>query len=292
VQVDAERNIFVHVVSMSDGKPFGWTRASNLKGQFTNETTGSSPAEWVLFPQGKNMTVVDAAAAIRSGPPGFSSLGTTISRGMFVLVTDSAQTPAASFVKVSRGVLESETPVAQEELGWTSLINLAEGWSDEYKAEKFANHEGPNAAWRAGVFIGQKVLVDIVGTGGQLEQVTLPGLEAYLKLKETVELAENITLSIESGFRSFPRQAELRRLFEAHKGNLAAKPGFSNHQHGQAFDLNTTGKLFDKDPIYRALKKHGPPLGFIRTVSGEPWHWEFRPADAAQHGFKMPGVNP
>lgn len=292
VQVDNARNVFVFVERTADGHVFGWTKASNLKGQFTNETLGSSPKTWVLFPSGKNMTVVDNLALVRSGPPNFTSTGQAIPRGTFVLVSESSTIQRGTFLRINRARLEGDQAVAQDEIGWTSLLNLADGWSNEYSGGDFANHEGPNAAWRSGEFIGQKILVDIVGTGGQLENVTLSGLEAYMKLRNAVAERENIELSIESGFRSFPRQKRLRELFEAGQGNLAAKAGFSNHQHGQAFDLNTSDKLFDRDPIYRALKAHGPGLGFIRTVSGEPWHWEFRPQDAAQQGFKMPGVDP
>lgn len=298
VRTDSDRNVFVFAerANVSPAQPFGWTRATNLRGQFVNETTGSSPGEWVLFPQGNNLTVVDAQAVIRQGPPGFQSLGTLIPRGTFVVVTEKKTTNAGSFSKLSNGSLAGGQIAIGAEIGWTKDLNLADGWSEEYQQASFANQKGPNAAWRSGSFIGQKVLVNIVGSGGQSEDVTLPGLEVYLRLKEALATNDNITLAIESSFRSFPRQEVLFDLFQHHGGNTAAEPGKSNHQHGQAFDLNTSDKIFDgsnpSDPVYRALKKNGPALGFIRTVSDEPWHWEFRPADAAAHGFKMPGVNP
>jgi hypothetical protein len=103
-------------------------------------------------------------------------------------------------------------------------VNLADGWSDEYQQPGFANPEGPNAAWRSGSFIGQRVLVNIVGSGGQLENVTLANFEPYTRLKDALAANENITLGIESGFRSFPRQTVLFDLFQHHNGNLAAEP--------------------------------------------------------------------
>ena len=91
---------------------------------------------------------------------------------------------------------------------------------------------------------------------------------------------------------AYQRQAQLYAAYQQGHGNLAAKPGNSNHQHGQAFDLNTHG--FDGDPIYDWLAKNGPKFGFVRTVNKEHWHWEYRPADAAtlaaQGGFKLSNV--
>jgi LAS superfamily LD-carboxypeptidase LdcB len=67
---------------------------------------------------------------------------------------------------------------------------------------------------------------------------------SYLKLKDDAE-QENIQLSINSAFRTFQRQVELRRLFEAGK-------------------------------IYEWLKNNAPRHSFVRTVPDESWHWEYR----------------
>jgi LAS superfamily LD-carboxypeptidase LdcB len=100
-----------------------------------------------------------------------------------------------------------------------------------------------------------------------------------------------VNILINSAFRTFQRQAELFDLMH-HGGNTAAPPGSSNHQHGQAFDLNTGHNVFNgSDKVYEWLRKNGPKHGFIRTVNNESWHWEYRPRDAAQMGpgkFKLP----
>ena len=59
-------------------------------------------------------------------------------------------------------------------------------------------------------------------------------------------------------------------MWRAKEGNLAAKPGFSNHQSGSALDIALV-----YDGAYAWLKKHAQRFGFRRTVPGEPWHWEF-----------------
>ena len=185
--------------------------------------------------------------------------------------------------------------VVGDELGWTRAGNLRDGCSDIYFSNDWANEKGPNACWEHGKFIGQKLLVNIVGFGAELEQVTFDSLEPYLALKNAAADEANLQISINSAFRTFQRQAELFALFKAHKGNKAAPAGGSNHQHGQAFDLNTGHNVFNgSDKIYEWLKKNAPKHGFVRAVSNESWHWEYRPAQAAQltpGHFMLPGIN-
>jgi LAS superfamily LD-carboxypeptidase LdcB len=74
--------------------------------------------------------------------------------------------------------------------------------------------------------------------------------------------------------------------------NLAAKPGNSNHQNGIAIDIAVAGA--DGNEVYEWLKLNAPRFGFVRTVSGEPWHWEHDPIraqQAVQNGtYKIPSV--
>ena len=133
-----------------------------------------------------------------------------------------------------------------EEIGWTLASNLKEGCCEFYFSDEWTNKQGPNACWRRGEYIGPKLLVNIVGFGAEMEQITLDSLDAYMKLKDAAE-QDNIQLSINSAFRTYQRQAELRRLFEAGRGNLAAPPGRSNHQHGQAL-ISTLGTTCLTEP--------------------------------------------
>ena len=292
VKADSGRHTFVFAVAANDDRQFGWTSAMNLEGGFKNETAGLAPGKWDLEPLGNNMTCVDANALIREGAPGFASRGTTIPVRSFVAVTETSDD--GKFVRVSRiRIVQGQMQVG-DELGWTRASNLMGGCSDLYFSDEWADKKGPYACWRRGEYLGPKLLVNIVGFGGEMEQITLDSLDPYLKLKDAAE-QENIQISINSAFRTFQRQADLRRLFEAGQGNLAAKPGHSNHQHGQAFDLNTRHNVFDgSDKIYEWLKNNAPKHGFVRTVSNESWHWEFRPAEAALLAaagkFRLDGV--
>lgn len=292
VKADSGRHTFVFARPADDPTAaFGWTSAANLVGSFANETAGLAPSKWSLEPQGTNKTCVDAKAFIREGPPGFASRGTTIPQKSFVVVTDSS----GDNVKVNKLEIVGGQMVPGEEIGWTRASNLRDGCSDGFFTSEWSDQKGPNACWDKGSYIGAKVLVNIIGFGGEMEQVTIDSLDAYMKMKDAAEDQDNITISINSAFRTFERQADLFRRFKAGTGNKAAPPGASNHQHGQAFDLNTRHNVFNgTDKVYEWLKRNAPRHGFVRTVSNESWHWEYRPKDAARLApgqFMLPGIS-
>ena len=294
VKTDANRHVFVFArLSTDASKVFGWTSAMNLTGGFANETTGFAPGDFQVAPDGKSKTCVDAKAIIREGPPGFAPTAKTIAQKSFVVVTDNSNDKQN--VKVSKLNVSDGQAEAGEELGWTRASNLRDGCADFYFSSSWQDQKGPNACWEHGSFIGAKLLVNIVGFGGEMEQVTFDSLEPYLVLSKAALDQNNIALSINSAFRTFQRQAELFALFKAGKGNKAAPAGGSNHQHGQAFDLNTRHNISDgSDKVYEWLKKNGPQHGFVRAVSNETWHWEYRPAEAAKLGageFMLPGIH-
>lgn len=80
---------------------------------------------------------------------------------------------------------------------------------------------------------------------------------------------KGIDLRIRSGFRTFAKQAKLYKKYRRGEGNLAAPPGYSNHESGRALDLNVSGRA------YGWLQEHARTYGFHRTVPGEAWHWEY-----------------
>ena len=283
--------VFIEPTSNNQNLPSGWTKAANLEGRFMNEIISFAPADWDSIPVGNNFTVTDKNSLIREGSPGFASTGKTIPAGTYVVVTDKSKNPDGKYVKISEASISNGKATAGKEIGWTAANNLSEGCGSFFTGNTWLDQKGPNACWQGGNFIGAKVLVNIVGVGAEIEQITLNSLEPYFKLIEKAA-KKNITIAIESGFRTYKHQEQLYDLYIQGNGNLAAKPGKSNHQHGQAFDLNTRG--FDGSPVYDWLKKNGPKLGFIRTVDEEHWHWEYRPSEATAiadaGGFATPNV--
>lgn len=82
-----------------------------------------------------------------------------------------------------------------------------------------------------------------------------------------------VKLRIISGFRTMSQQQYLYACYtncNCNGCNLAAYPGYSNHQSGHAVDLNTS-----EYGVYSWLANHAGAYGFKRTVPSEPWHWEF-----------------
>jgi zinc D-Ala-D-Ala carboxypeptidase len=77
-----------------------------------------------------------------------------------------------------------------------------------------------------------------------------------------------------SGHRSWAEQKYLYRLYRKGLGPRAARPGLSNHQRGTAVDISVRNIT---TLTYEWLAANACRFGFRRTVSSEPWHWEYRP---------------
>ncbi|CAF1190018.1 unnamed protein product [Rotaria sordida] len=104
-----------------------------------------------------------------------------------------------------------------------------------------------------------------------------------------------VRITISSGFRTVARQEYFWNCYQTkacNNGNLAARPGKSNHGRGIALDLNTNcGSQSGAKPncggskVYQWLKNNGHKYGFKRTVRSEPWHWEYVGAGATPSSF-------
>jgi MYXO-CTERM domain-containing protein len=97
---------------------------------------------------------------------------------------------------------------------------------------------------------------------------------AYYVMAQAAE-REGIQLRVVSGFRTYAQQQYLYNCYRncnCNGCNLAARPGYSNHQSGHALDLNTGGW---NTAAYNWLTANGAAYGFRRTVASEHWHWEW-----------------
>jgi len=198
--------------------------------------------------------------------------------------------PIGTNVKITDAkVLKDSVFVRAEGFGWTAANNLKNDFLNETLAtfEPTSNDpKGPNAAWDAGQYLKQLTLIQIVGADNTLKFISNDIVEFYLKLVNDAAAA-GVPLPLKSGFRTYPQQEYLYNGYLRHLPgfNLAAKPGFSNHEDGFAYDFAIAG--YNGNPRYDWLKAHGPAHGFVRTVNREPWHWEYRPQVAATGAFKI-----
>ncbi len=126
------------------------------------------------------------------------------------------------------------------------------------------------ARTEAGFEAGRQFPIVVVTVDGQpAERETA---NAYA-LMQAAALRDGVRLSVVSGFRSMAEQRRLHACFvscNCNNCNLAASPGFSNHQSGSALDLNTAA-----GGVLSWLNRNGSRFGFVRTVPSEEWHWEF-----------------
>jgi hypothetical protein len=201
--------------------------------------------------------------------------------------------PKGTTVRVTDArVFKEMVFVLTEDWGWTIADNLKNQFINETLAvfEPADNDQkGPNAAWDDGHFLKQITLFQILGAEGRFKFISNDIAEHYLKLVNAAAAAD-VPMPLKSGFRSYPEQVYLFEGWSARRPGFAraAEPGRSNHQDGLAYDFAI--KSYEGNPRYDWLKAHAPAHGFVRTVPGEPWHWEYRPEIAATGAYRTKRV--
>lgn len=121
-----------------------------------------------------------------------------------------------------------------------------------------------------GYMQGNPYEITVVTVDGQ--KVEVQSANAYYQMAQAAA-NDGVGIVVVSGFRTNAEQIELYNCYincNCNECNQAAAPGWSNHQSGHAFDLNTAAS-----GVYDWLNAHGGDWGFTETVDGEPWHWEW-----------------
>jgi hypothetical protein len=114
---------------------------------------------------------------------------------------------------------------------------------------------------------GSPYAMKVITVGGK--STAKSTAHAFLKMQQAADAA-GVTLSINSAFRTQAEQQYLYRCYQTrscNNGNLAARPGYSNHQNGRALDLATGNWTW--------VANNAARFGFKKTVPSERWHYEF-----------------
>jgi LAS superfamily LD-carboxypeptidase LdcB len=125
---------------------------------------------------------------------------------------------------------------------------------------------------------GQQVTLTLVAIGGGY-YLSEPAASAFLQM-QAAAAAQGVTLHVNSAWRTNAQQKVFRDAYEAWlaagqpepKVAQAASVGWSNHEVGRATDIETEGGTND---AFAWLNGNAARFRFKRTVSSEPWHWEY-----------------
>lgn len=124
--------------------------------------------------------------------------------------------------------------------------------------------------------------------------------KAFNEMREDAE-EEDISLWIRSSFRSYETQEELYDRYAERDGKdeadrYSARPGYSEHQSGLAFDVNSIDDEFENTPEGKWLAENCWKYGFIirypkdkEEVTGymyEPWHIRYLGKDVAEKVYE------
>ncbi|MBK7858135.1 MAG: D-alanyl-D-alanine carboxypeptidase family protein [Archangiaceae bacterium] len=117
---------------------------------------------------------------------------------------------------------------------------------------------------------GSPFQITVVDADGKPAEV---GTANAYSVMQAAAASQGVALRVVSGFRTMAEQQYLYHCYlsgSCNGGNLAATPGYSNHQSGRALDLNTSSP-----GVAHWLAAHGAAYGFRPTVPGEAWHYEW-----------------
>lgn len=180
-------------------------------------------------------------------------------RAWFLLV-------ALIFALLASSVL-AEVPADVEDL--PLLINHEYGLPEGYKPKKLVN------------LYDHKRSFKLADSDIRVEKHVFEAMNEMFAAAKKDKVSDYI---VTSGYRTKKRQTQ---IYKADKQGVAAKPGFSEHQTGLAFDVVTPGEegKFHKTKQFRWLRDHCAEYGFIlrypegkEDITGivyESWHYRY-----------------
>lgn len=138
-------------------------------------------------------------------------------------------------------------------------------------------------------------------TDGEEYFANSTAVNALIQMFESAKL-EGLEMVVNSAYRSYEEQEETAEFYRKWYGdnyvtNFVAKPGFSEHQTGLAFDIGSTSeKVFADSKEYDWIIKNAYKYGFIHRFSkkgevitgfrNEPWHFRYVGKDIAKYVYE------
>ena len=138
-------------------------------------------------------------------------------------------------------------------------------------------------------------------TDGEEYFANSTAVNALIQMFESAKL-EGLEMVVNSAYRSYEEQEETAEFYRKWYGdnyvtNFVAKPGFSEHQTGLAFDIGSTSeKVFADSKEYDWIMKNAYKYGFIHRFSkkgevitgfrNEPWHFRYVGKDIAKYVYE------
>jgi D-alanyl-D-alanine carboxypeptidase-like protein len=123
--------------------------------------------------------------------------------------------------------------------------------------------------------------------GGRLERATA---KSWLRLRAKIGKETGIWIcptSSRTAYRTYSEQQYFWNLYVSGHGNLAARPGTSNHGWGTTVDVPSTS-------MAAAINRFGASYGWQKRWSDAPsewWHFKYSPGNDRHKGEK-PGGKP
>jgi hypothetical protein len=160
--------------------------------------------------------------------------------------------------------LEAEAVEAGHPDGHDEALNYSADYDPTVEAISCEQSTG------TGYVDGNPFTIELVKVDGK--PVEIATANAFWVMQQKAA-SQGVNIAVVSGFRTMAEQQYLYSCYvncSCNSCNLAAKPGYSNHQSGHALDLNTGAP-----GVLAWLKAHGSDYGFTATVASEAWHWEW-----------------
>lgn len=138
-------------------------------------------------------------------------------------------------------------------------------------------------------------------TDGEEYRANREAVSALTQMFEAAKL-DGLEMVVNSAYRSYDDQVEIMEFYRKWYGDsyvekYVAKPGFSEHQTGLAFDVgSTTENVFADSEEYKWMQENAYKYGFVmrfykkgETITGfrsEPWHYRYVGKEIAEYIHK------